>query len=367
MDVILKKKRDSNIEILRILAMCLIVYHHLVLNMDLIAGNTISKTIIFGVIGEFGGKIGVAIYVLITGYFSVVKKFSSKKFFKLWFQVFCYSVGFMIFFRITGIEKLNKVDTIKTFFPLAYNQYWFITAYLYLLLFSPFINKLLNNLTQINHKKLLIILTIFLVIMPTIFYSDGMIGSTATPIGIILFVYIYCIGAYIKLYGIKMFENKRLINIIFILLGYIAMFLITFLQKKLETKNIFWSNLSAYYRELNSLIIIVPSIALFYIFKEWRLPCNNIINYIASISFPVYLIHENNFVRYRMWHEIFNMELAQRLYGKFITLLIIAIILLYIASAIIEFFRINLIEKILLKSPKLNKMFNKIDSFMSLE
>lgn len=88
MDVILKKKRDSNIEILRILAMCLIVYHHLVLNMDLIAGNTISKTIIFGVIGEFGGKIGVAIYVLITGYFSVEKNLVPKNSLSYGFKFF---------------------------------------------------------------------------------------------------------------------------------------------------------------------------------------------------------------------------------------------------------------------------------------
>ncbi len=66
--------------------------------------------------------------------------------------LFCWLYAFF-FFRITGIEKLNNVDTIKTFFPFAYNQYWFMTAYLYLMVLTPFINKLLNVLKQQDYKK----------------------------------------------------------------------------------------------------------------------------------------------------------------------------------------------------------------------
>ena len=146
MKEMIKKERKSNIELLRIISMCLIIYHHFSLNLGIIEGYDISKTMIFGILGGIGGKIGVVCYVLTTGYFSVEKDFNVKRVFKLWLQIFCYSVGFMLFFRITGIEKLNNVDTIKTFFPFAYNQYWFMTAYLYLMVLTPFINKLLNVL-----------------------------------------------------------------------------------------------------------------------------------------------------------------------------------------------------------------------------
>ena len=129
MKEMIKKERKSNIELLRIISMCLIIYHHFSLNLGIIEGYDISKTMIFGVV----------CYVLTTGYFSVEKDFNVKRVFKLWLQIFCYSVGFMLFFRITGIEKLNNVDTIKTFFPFAYNQYWFMTAYLYLMVLTPFI------------------------------------------------------------------------------------------------------------------------------------------------------------------------------------------------------------------------------------
>ena len=93
---------------------------------------------------------------------------------------------------------------------------------------------------------------------------------------------------------------------------------------------------------------------------------DKIINYFASISLGVYLFHESNFMRYRLWHEIITMEKIQRLHGGIITGLVISIIAFYAITAIIEFFRINLIEKNILKSKIINKLFKKIDNFMSI-
>ncbi len=361
-----KKNRDSNIELLRIIAMCLIIFDHMALNTGIVDGYTVNGNMIFGIIGGIGGKIGVVIFLLITGYFSINKNFSFKKVFILWLQIFCYSVGFMLVFRLTEIEKLSKVDTLKTFFPLAYNQYWFITAYLYLLLLIPFINKFLNSLTKENYNKVLVVLTIIFVVIPTIFYSNGLLGSTQTSMGILLFIYVYILGAYIRLYGIKFFENRKLRNIILICLGYIIVFAIVLIGKKLEQKNIFWSNLFAYYREMNSIFILVPSIALFYIFKEWKLRYNKVINYFASISFAVYLFHESNFMRYRLWHNIFGMEFINNIPGGVFSTLIIVTISFYLITAIIEFLRKNIIEKNILKLKPLNRLFDRVDNFMNL-
>ena len=171
MEKTIKKNRDSNIELLRIIAMCLIIFHHMALNTGIVDGYTVNGNMIFGIIGGIGGKIGVVIFLLITGYFSINKNFSFKKVFILWLQIFCYSVGFMLVFRLTGIEKWSKVDTIKTFFPLAYNQYWFITVYLYILLLAPFINKFLNSLSKENYNKLLAILTVIFAVIRKFYQS----------------------------------------------------------------------------------------------------------------------------------------------------------------------------------------------------
>ena len=63
MKEMIKKERKSNIELLRIISMCLIIYHHFSLNLGIIEGYDISKTMIFGILGGIGGKIGVVCYL----------------------------------------------------------------------------------------------------------------------------------------------------------------------------------------------------------------------------------------------------------------------------------------------------------------
>lgn len=41
-----KKNRDSNIELLRIIAMCLIIFHHMALNTGIVDGYTINGNMI---------------------------------------------------------------------------------------------------------------------------------------------------------------------------------------------------------------------------------------------------------------------------------------------------------------------------------
>ena len=118
---------------------------------------------------------------------------------------------------------------------------------------------------------------------------------------------------------------------------------------------------------MNSIFILVPSIALFYVFKEWKLKYNRFINYFASISFAVYLFHESNFMRYRLWHNIFGMEFINIIPGGVFSTLIIVTISFYLITAIIEFLRKNIIEKNVLKIKALNCLFNKVDYFMSLK
>ena len=363
---IIKKERESNIELLRIISMCLIIFHHFSLNLCITEGYVISKRMIFGIIGGLGGKIGVACYILTTGYFGVKKNFNSRRVFKLWLQTFCYSVGFMLIFRITKIEKLDLIGTIKTFFPFAYNQYWFITAYLYLMILTPFINKLLNTLSPKDYKKMVCVLTIFLVIIPTLFYTNGMIGSTLTPIGVILFIYLYIVGGYIKLYEIKYFENKKVKNIVKIVLGYVILTGLVLLGKKMEQYDAFWNKIFEYYREVNSIFILIPSISLFYIFKELKLGCNKIINYLASISLGVYLFHESNFMRYRLWQEIITVEKIESVPGNFVTALVGSIVAFYAITAVIEFVRINFVERFVMKSRILNKCLDKVDRYMTI-
>lgn len=73
-----KKNRDSNIELLRIIAMCLIIFHHMALNTGIVDGYTINGNMIFWNNRWHWRKNWSCYILLITGYFSINKNFSFK-------------------------------------------------------------------------------------------------------------------------------------------------------------------------------------------------------------------------------------------------------------------------------------------------
>lgn len=77
-----KKKRESNLELMRIIMMLLIIAHHYVVNSGITSlynfSNITGNMIFLQCIG-FSGKIMINCFILITGYFSIKGKFSFEK------------------------------------------------------------------------------------------------------------------------------------------------------------------------------------------------------------------------------------------------------------------------------------------------
>lgn len=87
------KRRVSKFELLRIIAMYLIVLHHAVfhgiLTVSPVEQLRYPLTVTLSIILEMGGKIGVFIFVLITGYFMINSKISIGKILKWLFVKSC--------------------------------------------------------------------------------------------------------------------------------------------------------------------------------------------------------------------------------------------------------------------------------------
>ena len=92
--------RQSNIELLRIIAMVIIVAHHFAVHggfdfpIETVAPNRLWIQFL-----ALGGKIGVNIFVLISGYFLIdAKSLKKVKVLKLWLQIFTYSASILCHF-----------------------------------------------------------------------------------------------------------------------------------------------------------------------------------------------------------------------------------------------------------------------------
>lgn len=147
--VVVNTKRNTNIEILRIIAILLIVISHYSVH-----NVTNVKELSFGINKILLqmmtlGNIGSELFMLITGYYLInSSKVKLSKLLKLWLQIIFYSVGVYILFVLLNLEPFSYTTFIKSFFPITFEEYWFASVYFIIYLFHPYINVMINNLNK---------------------------------------------------------------------------------------------------------------------------------------------------------------------------------------------------------------------------
>ena len=120
--------RKSNIELLRIIAIIMIIAHHYCLygGWSKVSGLSINNAILDFLV--IGGKIGVAIFVLISGYFGINSEFKIKKLINTVLQVLFYSILFGLL-NIIIDGWVGWKAFIKICFPITFSVYWFIIVF----------------------------------------------------------------------------------------------------------------------------------------------------------------------------------------------------------------------------------------------
>lgn len=334
-------KRQMNFELLRIVCMIMIILHHYSLYGGLINIESISANKLLGEFIYIGGKLGAVLFVMISAYFLIDKEYKIKKIIKVILEVLFYSVGIYILLVLSKKVVFSPKDMIKSLFPIAYNQYWFATAYVGMYLFVPFINKLINSLNKVQYKLLIYLGMILFVIIPTIVIGggDGFIG------GISYFIYLYILTGYIKKYNFKILKiRKNCIVLITIVLG--IMMSISILSTYLTKYNDVFEKGITYLSNQNSITVVLLSIGIFQLFRYTHIKYNKFIEVCAGASFSVYLIHENIYFKEILWEDILN---VQNYYNENIFFLVInileTIVFIYGISLLVDLFRKKFFEE----------------------
>lgn len=338
-----KNTRDSRFEVLRIIAMLLIVLFHFSLQAQPYRLDEGSHNIIYIFLVRFFmpfGKIGVDIFVIITGYFLGGKVLSIKKslerIWTVWSQSIFYSILLFVLYTIFN-HKINKdyiIKAIKSIFPFITNgPYWFVTAFIMLMCLAPFITLMLKDLSKNHFLYLICLVTIFSSILPEIPKLRNLMFANGNGLAIILAPFL--IGYYIRVFNPKI-RYKRTILIVFILMfwGYqVAQFY--FMGSLVESQGI---------------LPLVPACMIFLIFLEKKKFYNEKINNVARTSFSVYLLTSNVLVtvplyKYLEFTNINNMVIVN-LIGVLVSVLML-IISYFIDSIRLVIFRQCRIEKLI--------------------
>lgn len=367
------KPREANLELLRIVAMLMIItLHYLGKSNSLIEYKDISSSeaplvnIIIAWFLEAFSYGATNIYVLISGYFCVNTSFRMAKGIKLWLQVFFYSAGIALIFLLCGgipAEYSGIYNLSKFFLPVASNHYWFASVYLLFMMIAPFLGMIARKL---DRKRLLTLIVVLLILFSR-FWRDILPFTEPVEdsgIGLAWFITLFFIAAYIRLY-VPEIKHKSVPLSIFLASSVLvpaSFFAIGALSDITGRFENFTKIAYAY----NSVLVTVASVTLFLFFRSVKIKegfISKAICRIAGLTFGIYLIHEHLLMR-NLWIDLWH---ADKFFkgNLFIPHLIGTVLAVFIICGAIEFLRSFIFEKIYKIRPveKLFEKVSKIDSF----
>lgn len=334
------KRRNSNVEILRIISMIMILISHYSINTGIVLYEMPISFNRFMLEILKLGNIGVIIFLLITGYYGVNKEkaFSFRKIFNLYLEVLFYSIIIFFIFVLFGYEKLTFKGLLLNMFPITFNSYWFISVYFILYLFMDFINLLIKNLTKEKFLNLIIILFIVFSIIKTITFQSLYCNE------LIQLLFFYLIGAYIGKYESNINISKKKVVYLILFCAFI-MLLSVLVFDIIGLKYSLFAMHSNYLFSRTSPLSIIISTLIFLLFIKKESFNSNTLNFVSSFVLSVYLISDNNYVRDVLWTNILKIKLFYN--SPFLFLhLIFSIFMVFIICIIIDFFRTLIFSKL---------------------
>ena len=331
--------RDSNMELLRIVATFFILIVHCngwLLNdfneLSWKSGSLaaqISRPIIQAI-----SCIGVDLFILISGFFSIRPKL--KSIINLFSVLFFFYVGTYIWRCAMGCVSFNL--GMLFYHACAFSrENWFIQAYLFLMLLSPILNAFVES---VDKKKLSLFVLVYAgcalyfscIKHSTYFYFND--GYSVT-----CFILLYLIGRYIRLY---LRTDLERIPSLLLWVGYVFSTLILSLSYFLGT--IGPINLSGF-AQYDSLFVIIPAVLLFLLFGRISFS-SRFVNFIGKSCLAVFILHTCEPVVSWLARVDGALFMSQPYFLYFIKMLVI-IIGVFIASTLLDKIRLLLFSPIL--------------------
>ena len=360
--------RKSGIELLKIIAIFLIVLSHVLRTLsgsgsESLLGDWVINFTSQGsgfrnlvlCILQYSGQLGNIIFVVCSSWFLLDKETSNKKkLLRIFIDVFVISIIYLICLgAYMGFKTLTIEEIIKSIFPNYFAANWFITCYFVFALISPILNKVIKSFSKNTHFVVSLVFFFLFFIAGFIYGPDSNINCA-----LIVWITIYFIVAYFKLYGQKFCASKK-INIILLLIGILGIITITAITYYLGTKISLLQNATSW-SKANSPFFLCIAFGSLNLFNKTKFT-NKFINYISSLSFLIYIIHDNilfrTYIRPQIWNYIYT-NLGYNL--LFVWLLVYTIVLFVVAMLISVLYNVSLRKSIHKLSDKIYQLLVKI-------
>lgn len=287
------EQRLGNLDVLKIIAATGVIILHL--NSFSSGGLLDSSTFLStnSILAYWGESIFVSsvnVFLIISGFFlSQHQGIKLSKAFKLLFEVSTISITVYL---ATVLLKRNTF-TISGFITHVLPVNYYVTLYVVLFLFSPFINKLIDIVTTKQKLKAFIIIYLsILVFWPFIvrtaesYFNLNLAGLSTVGIEgdqggytVVNFLGMYLIGATIRRSGYRL-------KCFYCFVGLLMSWVIITLWKLFEDAY----SITSVSLNYNNPLIIISALLSFLLFLNLKIKSNRVIDIMAKASFIVYLI-----------------------------------------------------------------------------
>lgn len=332
-------RRDSNMELLRIVAMILVMVVHadfraLKIPQAVEFYDDTFRTVMRLAVGSLS-VICVNTFVLLSGWFGI--RFRRDRLLELLFQVFFFSMLGIIISILMGDGTLTR--RVSSLLLLGNGDYWFVKCYLLMYIFTPVMNSFVEHCTKSQFQIFLILFYVF----QSVYGFVG--GAEWFRLGYsgISFMGLYLLARYIRLYPNRLTAFNKSWDIFIYLVIAVLNTLICVVALSLGLNQKIVTHMYSYV----SPFVIMASVYFLLFFSKVNISYNKVINFIAASCFAIYLVHSNAWLAHHYDHAIQSFFAGYRGMAFFIRA-ILFIALVFVCSILIDKLRI-LLWKIICK------------------
>lgn len=314
--------RASNIELLRIIAITMVLMLHFnarVLYSDVIWNDAAPFSIhaLGGHLIESFCIAAVDVFVLISGYFAI--KLSVRSVLRMYIR--CFIIGLITYlaYILISEEPLHASALAGRLLAFTHNRWWFVPIYVGLMAISPILNAGCDKLERKMFLCVMMLLTMVIV------YFGWWMHMEATNAGysLICFAYLYVVARYIRLHV----TLERIISLRWL---WFALYIVCSLC---IAAGAFKYQEWLYVYDSPMTILSAVSLLLFFLSVPFQ---NKYINWAASSVFSAYLIQESPYFGKQWLYSVLGDMMANGSLGGGAILFVVFTLVTLMISIIID-------------------------------
>ena len=280
-----KKTRDSNMELLRLVAMLLVMLVHASYRAlpkptpDGLADDPVSGFL--QILVESFTVMAVDVFVMLSGWYGIRLRWSRLA--ELLFQVFFF--GLVCLAGYYAVTSTIPQGSVLTLLMLHEGDYWFVKTYIALYLLSPILNSFVQSASRRQMELTLLSLFLFQWVFGWVFEATNWLrAGYSLP----SFACLYLLARYMNVHRPR-FTRFSLRTDLAIYLGLCSCVTLAFFFLKR------YFNLGGVLMFYNSPTTIVAATFLLLFFSKLRLH-SRLVNWLAVSALAIYLTHSNTFL-----------------------------------------------------------------------